>query len=411
MFGNNNDNQNFNNGRSIFSNNFSNNINNSFNDNNQNNNFGVNNNLNSFNPNVNPYMNSNQVPINNFSGNNVDMPPELDQIKNLNDSPIVSAPTMDVLNPMNIMPENPNGINDRLDAYESGNLNNFNNTDQGFNMPYENANFNNLNAGHNMPHENTNFNINNDYSTPVNNPSYDLNNNFGMNNNMNSFNPNPYMNPNQTPINNFQNNTNFNNDFSNQFNNISHDPVPSYNPVDFNVNQSLDNNLINNPLNNVSNINNDISSYDHTKESNVPFDLNSLTDNASFESNSSSKEEIEKETKENNELEVKNENTDENNSYEIDNKTNLEDKEEKKVNLDDLGLDDVYQEPDSLEIMDLDSEDETKDVKETTEKETLATKIDKIKELLDNLKKDGSNINVEEFDFEDMIQLIIKIEK
>ena len=30
---------------------------------------------------------------------------------------------------------------------------------------------------------------------------------------------------------------------------------------------------------------------------------------------------------------------------------------------------------------------------------------------LDNLKKDGSNINVEEFDFEDMIQLIIKIEK
>lgn len=411
MFGNNNDNQNFNNGRSIFSNNFSNNINNSLNDNNQNNNFGVNNNLNSFNPNVNPYMNSNQVPINNFSGNNVDMPPELDQIKNLNDSPIVSAPTMDVLNPMNIMPENPNGINDRLDAYESGNLNNFNNTDQGFNMPYENANFNNLNAGHNMPHENTNFNINNDYSTPVNNPSYDLNNNFGMNNNMNSFNPNPYMNPNQTPINNFQNNTNFNNDFSNQFNNISHDPVPSYNPVDFNVNQSLDNNLINNPLNNVSNINNDISSYDHTKESNVPFDLNSLTDNASFESNLSSKEEIEKETKENNELEVKNENTDENNSYEIDNKTNLEDKEEKKVNLDDLGLDDVYQEPDSLEIMDLDSEDETKDVKETTEKETLATKIDKIKELLDNLKKDGSNINVEEFDFEDMIQLIIKIEK
>ena len=410
MFGNNNDNQNFNNGRSIFGNNFSNNINNSLNDNNQNNNFGMNNNMNSFNPNVNPYMNSNQVPINNFPGNTVDMPPELDQIKNLNDSPIVSVPTMDVLNPMNIMPENPNGINDRLDAYESGSLNNFNNANQGFNMPYENANFNNLNSGYNMPHENANFNINNDYNTPVNNPSYDLNNNFGMNNNMNSFNPNPYMNPNQVPINNFQNNTNFNNDFSNQFNNISHDPVPSYNPVDFNVKQSLDNNLINNPLNNVSNINNNASSYDYTKE-NVPFDLNSLNDNASFESNLSSKEEVEKETKENNELEVKNETTDKNNSYEIDNKTNLEDKEEKKVNLDDLGLDDVYQEPDSLEIMDLDSEDETKDVKETTEKETLATKIDKIKELLDNLKKDGSNINVEEFDFEDMIQLIIKIEK
>ena len=187
--------------------------------------------------------------------------------------------------------------------------------------------------------------------------------------------------------------------------------MPSYNPVDFNVKQSLDNNLINNPLNNVSSINNDVSSYDHTKESNAPFDLNPLTNNASFESNLSSKEEVEKETKENNELEVKNETTDENNSYEIDNKTNLEDNEEKKVNLDDLGLDDVYQEPDSLEIMDLDSEDETKDVKETTEKETLATKIDKIKELLDNLKKDGSNINVEEFDFEDMIQLIIKIEK
>ena len=198
---------------------------------------------------------------------------------------------------------------------------------------------------------------------------------------------------------------------NNQFNNIKYDTTSSYNPVDFNVNQSLDNNLINNPLNNISSINNDVSSYDNTKESNAPFDLNSLTDNASFESNLSSKEEVEKETKENNELEVKKENTDENNSYEIDNKTNLEDKEEKKVNLDDLGLDDVYQEPDSLEIMDLDSEDETKDVKETPEKETLATKIDKIKELLNNLKKDGSNINVEEFDFEDMIQLIIKIKK
>ena len=57
--------------------------------------------------------------------------------------------------------------------------------------------------------------------------------------------------------------------------------------------------------------------------------------------------------------------------------------------------------------MDLESEENQK----KNETESVALKIDKIKELLNTLKKDGTNINVEEFDFEDMIQLIIKIEK
>ena len=53
-----------------------------------------------------------------------DIPPELGEIKNLNEATVAQAPTMDVLGPMNIMPDTlPNANTDKLDAYENGSLN------------------------------------------------------------------------------------------------------------------------------------------------------------------------------------------------------------------------------------------------------------------------------------------------
>ena len=85
------------------------------------------NNLNSYSP---------QTPL--FSGNNsntlnqvtnsyqnnepLDVPPQLSEIKNLSDATISYAPTMDVLDPMNIMPEEKTSV-DPLEAYDNGYLN------------------------------------------------------------------------------------------------------------------------------------------------------------------------------------------------------------------------------------------------------------------------------------------------
>ena len=80
------------------------------------------------------------------------------------------------------------------------------------------------------------------------------------------------------------------------------------------------------------------------------------------------------------------------------------------TNLSDLGLDDSYNEPDTLDIMDL-NEEETSTEKADDSKLSTSQMVDKIKDLIENLKSSGAKIDFEEFDFEQMYQLIIKIEK
>ena len=66
-------------------------------------------------------LNNEQIVSNNasFSTHN-DMPPELGEIKGLNDATKVNAPTLDVLAPMNVMPETVTEPEDALTQYENG---------------------------------------------------------------------------------------------------------------------------------------------------------------------------------------------------------------------------------------------------------------------------------------------------
>ena len=53
---------------------------------------------------------------NNINDTGMDLPPELGEIKELSDAPIAKAPTMEVLSPMNIIPDEFDG-NNILDNY------------------------------------------------------------------------------------------------------------------------------------------------------------------------------------------------------------------------------------------------------------------------------------------------------
>ncbi len=59
---------------------------------------------------------------NNINDTGMDLPPELGEIKELSDAPIAKAPTMEVLSPMNVIPENFDG-NNILDNYDAGIIN------------------------------------------------------------------------------------------------------------------------------------------------------------------------------------------------------------------------------------------------------------------------------------------------
>ena len=99
-----------------------------------------------------------------------DIPPELGEIKNLNEATVAQAPTMDVLGPMNIMPDTlPNANTDKLDAYENGSLN-INNMESQMNQVYQAPTFNNVNPSSNyeMPNQNMNMNANDSYNNSFN---------------------------------------------------------------------------------------------------------------------------------------------------------------------------------------------------------------------------------------------------
>ena len=63
-----------------------------------------------------------------------------------------------------------------------------------------------------------------------------------------------------------------------------------------------------------------------------------------------------------------------------------------------------------LEIMDFDKE-ESQDISSSSNSNEVQENVEKIKELINELKSNGANIELEEFDFEAMYQLIIKFDK
>ena len=404
MFDNNmNNNQNFNNGNSQFNNNF----NNQF-DNNQNqyNNYGtqpLNQNFmgqQMFNPqqNFNEQNNNifnadsfnNDINISSISEN--DVPPDLPPIKNLSDATVSSAPTMDVLGPMNIMPETLPTTNDALDAYENGNINLNNNgmfnqnVEPSFVAPNNQNNFNNNSLNQSMLDNNTNI-----Y------PSW----------NENIYNPqNQNIESTSMPYNGYQP--------SNGLSNNEYD-ISNYNTINQPtsiVNQTELNDFNNNTIGSQNSFENPVNDY-KTEESNQDYtiDQSIINDEQQLESRQDKEE-----TKEDNIKE-----------YDIlqNESLNEENKEEelKETSINDLGLDESYTEPDTLEIMDFENEEdldepEEKNEAETSQKEeitiepgSISKNVERIKALLEEIKSSGIDLELEEFDFETMYQLIIKINK
>lgn len=405
MFDNNmNNNQNFNNGNSQFNNNFSNQF-----DNNQNqyNNYGtqpLNQNFmrqQMFNPqqNFNEQNNNifnadsfnNDINISSISEN--DVPPDLPPIKNLSDATVSSAPTMDVLGPMNIMPETLPTSNDPLDAYENGNINLNNNgmfnqnVEPSFVTPNIQNNFNNDSLNQSMLDNNTNI-----Y------PSW----------NENIYNPqNQNIESTSMPYNGYQP--------SNGLSNNEYD-ISNYNTINQPtsiVNQTELNDFNNNTIGSQNSFENPVNDY-KTEESNQDYtiDQSIINDEQQLESRQDKEEPKEDNIKE----------------YDIlqEESLNEEKKEEEKLketSINDLGLDESYTEPDTLEIMDFENEEdldepEEKDEAETSQKEeitiepgSISKNVERIKALLEEIKSSGIDLELEEFDFETMYQLIIKINK
>ena len=409
MFDNNmNNNQNFNNGNSQFNNNF----NNQFDSNqNQYNNYGtqpVNQNFvgqqmfntqQNFNDQNNNIFNAdsfnNDINISTISQN--DVPPDLPPINNLSDATISSAPTMDVLGPMNIMPETLPTNNDPLDAYENGNINLNNNgifnqnVEQSFVTP----------------------NIQNEFNNNLLNQSM-LDNNTNIYPSQNMYNP-QYQNMESTsmPYNGYQpSNVLSNNEYDvSSYNTINQPELNSLNNNTIVSQNNFENESINQFSNNYENLVNDYKTKDNNND--YVLDQTMLNENQQLETKQDLNEEKEDTQKE----------------YDIlqDETLNKEEKTEEELNktsINDLGLDESYTEPDMLEIMDLENDesehepDEEKSKLEEPQKEevslepgSISKSVERIKSLLEEIKSSGIDLELEEFDFETMYQLIIKINK
>ena len=313
----------------------------------------------------------------------VDVPPELSEIKNLSDASIATAPTMDVLGPMNIMPNTLPEKNDRLDEYERGNVP-INNQDSGQS---------NINSFQNQ----NNIGINNNISGNITNTQ----NSFQpVNQSMNNYSQNSFQPVNQ-PINNPINNFNQNNSYINE----GQINGPQLNNSNQFINQDL-NNSINDSS--ASSVNNDIESNNiENTDTLAPKEIDATSDSNPVNNDVDNSNNI-------NEAEAAK------NDYDIVQDENLGEPELKEE------LDESYTEPDVLEIMDLDTKEETLDeVQEKEEhqdnveqdsnskidKPLIKTAVDKIKELVEELKESGIDIEIDEFDFEELFQLVVKLKK
>lgn len=334
-----------------------------------------------------------------------DIPPDLGEIKNLSDASVASAPTMDVLAPMNVMPESLPPKQDPLDAYENGSLNiqnNVPNIDMNVNNSFPQQNYNTQNVNSTYPDSqlNTNdFNSNPNLTNTVS-PIMNTNNNF----------------PTQPSLS--VSNSTFVNTMETQ------DPYQT-NPISM-PNNSSDISLYNNykspDYESISNENN----YPATSENDDYITKEEISNNSDdmqddFTTNPSSVL-IQKESEE--ELEDTEKTEESNPIFNNDESQELElNKEETtETNLENLGIEAAFSEPDTLEIMDIDNDFEqvSNEVNESLEEDKVddqgtkglvSKNVDKIKVLIEELKESGADIELEEFDFESMYQLIVKLKK
>ncbi len=308
----------------------------------------------------------------------VDVPPDLGEIKNLSEATVANAPTMDVLEPMNVMPDSLPKSSDLLDAYESGKLNvNYNSPTAFSNQTFPQQNEVIAQQNFNNNSNASNFNsLNNNFQAGAIEPQNNFTNEYQIPNaNQNIFN-NEYQTPNLSSL-----------------NQMNQTPLSSQAPFD------------NYAPNLSENYNNDTSSL--------------LRPNNELSSSQLSKEEQEdKENKvelpENQEL--SDINSDEMQVQEELNKADLDSKQDDETNLSSLGLDESYAQPDMLEIMDLDNDSKSEETKEVNGEEnkdstTVLDNVTKIKNVIEDLKNKGADIEVEEFDFETMYQLVVKLNK
>lgn len=304
-----------------------------------------NNNMNSINPQTplfsgNNYNTLNQV-TNSYQNNEpLDVPPQLSEIKNLSDATISYAPTMDVLDPMNIMPEEKTSV-DPLEAYDNG---------------YLNSNMN-INPSDNQINNNPNsISLNNNVPLPKidNNTYYNTNTSGTLINNSN-----PLI------FNNNQDNLNTKS--------ISNLIQPNNN---FNTNVDLSKNLISQPTTDLDNNHFSIQSNEESnQDNNINQNKNNNVENTSL-------------------------------PYEIiQNKSLNKDTNENESSF--LGLDDEFNN-DSLNMVEInDNVAKEERPEEITEKGTDA--LERIKALIDNLNKEGKKVDIQEFDFDNLVQLVIKI--
>lgn len=348
-----------------------------------------------------------------------DVPPELDPIKNLNDAVESTAPTLDVLGPMNIMPDVLPQTNDNLDAYENGTYDINNQT---------------LNAN---PLEQNSYQLGtNNISNPLNN----FNNSIIQNINEPIQNFNPVQ---EAPIS-FSSNINQNSTIPSEFPNLGSSYEPINTSLGNNINIEQPNNSELPPIDTSLDygINNDLVTSDSKPEIDSvinPSNLNeaetpvvnsldnndNISDSIALNNNRGTESDISdapdlvqdvtlSESLEENKLDDINEDVQETEDL----KTNLEEISDitlEETNLSDLGLDESYTEPDVLEIMDLENDVKEEAVEESDESSIsqglVSKNVEKIKALIEELKASGVDIELEEFDFESMYQLIVKLKK
>ncbi len=345
----------------------------------------------------------------------VDIPPVLDPIKPLSDTKNTVAPSMDALNPMNIMPDTlppsppleQSLASSPVEQMESNNFNYNNglNNDQlnslELNTPMNNSlNTNNPLSGeqiNNMPLGNGPINDYNQTSvdkptvesqTPIQNLSQPFENNYNNVSNMSS-----------SPV------------MDNQFNSpLSNDVSPSYPQMNqSNIMNSQVENTETSTLNKIDEVTNQGVSDFSQMQINEPASqvTEDAEDNDDLDDASSNNVEI-------SDIKLSDDNT--------------------KEDINNLGLDSSYTEPDMLEIMDLEASDEPtnsiEEVSKTQENDlepeekmiedekpvlvdtsNIKESVEKIKGLIEEIKYSGIKIELEEFDFEEMYQLVVKINK
>ena len=163
------------------------------------------------------------------------------------------------------------------------------------------------------------------------------------------------------------------------------------NNIPTNENFSSNINLNNSDINNNINLSN---SYDN----------NSNNNNFSLKSSEELNQNI------NNDKTINNNAENTSSPYEIIQNEKLSDNEKNETSF--LGLDDEYNN-DSLDIMDLNDDKEQDEIKVNNDSsktnQNSNDALDRIKKLIEELNKEDKKIDVQEFNFDNLVQLVIKI--